>query len=304
MRQFGDLGPKTGPLGVREGLVPPELGDIPNRHPHTRQWKISPHEKGIADISILGTQQLGRKANLSGPPTVFDNVAGVSTLWGGVNGDPLGGDPTTFKLPFNSTQATLLQANAENTANPQQLLINLDAPFFPTNTDRSVDLKALLIWGNGDDLSKALVDVRTGCQISLVGTNLQIDGIYTALTGAPGGFPDINVGASFGYGSRSSQDGMPTFTQRAFNVGPGQRVLRVPNYATEVTFYNQDQVTGLSVAADYVLLDNPAGLAFTRFTVAANVIQTVTLPSITRAIQIINGGANAVNTTLVYSLAL
>jgi len=288
----------------REELVPAALPNL-TRPLIYRQWKINPEEGAIGDISKQQTQNLGRKTGVEGPPDVFANVAASTVLWGGIAAIPEGGNPVTFIPPRNSTKRVILQANAENTANPQELIVNLDSPFFPTATDRSVDLKAELTWGNGDDLSKALVDIRTGTQLTLVGTSLQIEAIYTALTGAPGGFPTINIGGAFGYGNAISRG--PTFTTRIFSLPQNQnRTILVPNYAANVTVFATDQVTALSIALMIQFLDNPAGLFFGTIQQALNVNQTIPLPSVCRALVITNqnAAANAADIAVVFGLAL
>jgi hypothetical protein len=255
---------------------------------------------GIGDKNEQETGQLGNQAILVVPAAVTDFSAG------GTVSNSLWPKPPNFPGP-NTTLTPILQGRSFVTKNPRSLLISIDAPVLINNVnDADIDVKALIAYGVGGDNNSVIVDAYNGTQITLEATNVEVDGLYTTLNvGAAA--PQLRLGAALGYGVRAGESFGPSFTNRFFIKAGETTPMVVPAYARDFTIIQEDNMTGLPLAAatTTVFFQSLTGsVEFGAFLYPIASIPIIPLPNGANRIVLKNGNANPIVGAVRFGLAL
>lgn len=245
---------------------------------------------GIGDVGEQHVGNIGNANNINAPlaPTPFPGP--TSSVWG---------DPRV--IPPNSTRSVILQARSRAPGNPRSLLVSLNPPQIQQvndDTAEDLDLKCVITYGVGGNNNEVIIDLVQGTQFTVAASHLQIEALYTLLSGGPA--PPVRAGACLGYGVRAGGIA-PTFTGR-FIIGtapsPTNIAFFMPDFAREVTVY-----TTVAQAISISFLSY-SGATLATVVQAANVVQTLKIPNGTAAVSLSNPGPAAQNGTIQWGLGL
>lgn len=206
------------------------------------------------------------------------------------------------------TQARMLDITAKLQNMPQTFVLSFSAvPITqPIPVLSNHRIFATICWGSLKSQQAATFDLKHGTRLTLEGTQLTVDGIYT--TQAPGGIPadgpDYDVTCSIGAGSVGKGPTV-TFTDEDQVVNVGASVIRVlPRYARQVEIQSDgNPFAGIPPSFLLSFLVSPVGGARVISTHAGRDVP-ITIPNGAEAIQITNNGPGIVQHTPIYHLSL
>jgi len=254
-------------------------------------------------LSQTNVQALGGNAVLKNAPT---------------SGAPIPPNDTTVQPTWMSV-ATIVRADAKRRPSPRVITVTLNPPVVPIQGSTGtaafvIDIKARLQWGAGADTVTADVDCNDGTQVSVLGSFVQVSGIYTifdptvANGGAlPVGAPaEVVVGAALSYGSRGSPGIGPSWsTYAAMAVSPAVGSVRnfiIPPFANSFSIYAIDIATDVSVPINFLFAGHGVNLG--RFAQAANAATVYPIPGGAQSVTVSNPNAGATQVSLRFGLNL
>lgn len=266
-----------------------------------------------------------RTAFISLPKLVFKQDERILDPWG-VNAlgaaaslkKPTTAIPVTTGLVVtpdaeSSSQAftPLFDTRARNPGSPEVLIVAVGSPDIQFDLSinppgANFDLKARIIWGTGGGRLQADFDIRDGQFVTVYGTYVRVDAIYTAL-GSAAAIPTVNMSGSISYGTRGGGQTPPTWTGFQQVDGGATATFFIPPFAVDVVIYSYNATTGLSTAVTVqfgttAVVNSPGGIIVQ----GANATPVYRLPHMVRELFITNTvapGTNVIN-TVVFGLLL